>query len=55
MSLLAVPLTDRTKGDVWYPGEAERFVAVPVAVNEKEEPDIVTGPSVNGHVTSVPK
>jgi hypothetical protein len=44
------PLTSRVNGESRYPEGAEGFVAVPVAVNTREEPERVTLPPVNGHV-----
>ena len=41
--LQALPLILKVKGDVWYPGGAEGFVAVPEAVIEMDAPSIVTG------------
>jgi hypothetical protein len=44
------PLTSRVNGESRYPEGAEGFVAVPVAVNTREEPERVTLPPVKGHV-----
>ena len=52
--LLVVELIVKVKGDVWYPGGAEGFVAVPVAVIERDCPATVTGASVKGPVTFAP-
>jgi hypothetical protein len=41
--LQALPLMLEVKNDVWYPGGAEGFVAVPEAVIERDDPAIVTG------------
>jgi hypothetical protein len=41
--LQALPLILEVKGDVWYPGGAEGFVAVPEAVIEMDAPAIVMG------------
>ena len=52
---LVEALTDIVKGDVSYPGGAELFVAVPVAVNEMELPAIITGAQIKGPTISALK
>jgi hypothetical protein len=47
------PLTSRVNGESRYPEGAEGFIAVPVAVNKREEPEMITLPPVKGHVVEL--
>jgi hypothetical protein len=44
------PSTSRVNGESRYPEGREEFVAVPVAVKEREGPERITFPPVKGHV-----